>query len=299
MPVRGGVKVFPRNEDSSSSESDVRRGYNYGISRARPESKPKNAISRKYSSSQTDYSDDESYSRAPSDRGMSEFTIPQDVVIESRGASRSPSLSSSANAPSPFRYGMAPVSPFASGAQVIEEEEGHSISDGIFVLRPEMKKPVGSEFSSYRTVRSTPSTKTKTSRHGRIVIETTRAPHPLCPDTKSFCCLMCLFNLGLLLVCLGFVIVLQLSDPPFVWYLGVFMLVFGFLTLIGGLVACGIICREDRVHEKFPEEGQLYWTNRWRREFNLPGSAKEKEAKGPNPYYLNESFYSDHASTRR
>jgi len=35
-----------------------------------------------------DYSDDESYSRAPSDRGMSEFTIPQDVVIESRGASR-------------------------------------------------------------------------------------------------------------------------------------------------------------------------------------------------------------------
>jgi hypothetical protein len=29
---------------------------------------------------------------------------------------------------------------------------------------------------------------------------------------------MLLFNLGLLLVCLGFVIVLQLNDPPFVWY---------------------------------------------------------------------------------
>ena len=39
----------------------------------------------------------------------------------------------------------------------------------------------------------------------------------MCPNTRSCCCLMLLFNLGLLLICLGFVIVLQLNDPPFVW----------------------------------------------------------------------------------
>lgn len=76
---------------------------------------------------------------------------------------------------------------------------------------------------SYRTYRTAPpyaedaTMRSKTSKRGGIVIESTRAPHPMCPNTRSCCCLMLLFNLGLLLICLGFVIVLQLNDPPFVW----------------------------------------------------------------------------------
>ena len=76
---------------------------------------------------------------------------------------------------------------------------------------------------SYRTYRTAPpytedaTLRSKTSKRGGIVIESSRAPHPMCPNTRSCCCLMLLFNLGLLLVCLGFVIVLQLNDPPFVW----------------------------------------------------------------------------------
>ena len=75
---------------------------------------------------------------------------------------------------------------------------------------------------SYRTYRTAPhyedaTLRSKTSKRGGIVIESMRAPHPMCPNTRSCCCLMLLFNLGLLLVCLGFVIVLQLNDPPFVW----------------------------------------------------------------------------------
>lgn len=59
--------------------------------------------------------------------------------------------------------------------------------------------------------------KTKTTRSGKLVMETMTAPHPCCPNTKSVCCLMVLLNLGLLLITLGFVVVLQLYDPAFVW----------------------------------------------------------------------------------
>ena len=59
--------------------------------------------------------------------------------------------------------------------------------------------------------------KTKTSRVGKMEIETMTAPHPFCPNTKGMCCLMVLLNLGLLLVTLGFIVVLQLRDPAFVW----------------------------------------------------------------------------------
>ena len=41
--------------------------------------------------------------------------------------------------------------------------------------------------------------------------------NPFCPNTKGVCCLMVLTNLSLILICIGFVIVLQLTDPPVVW----------------------------------------------------------------------------------
>ena len=38
-----------------------------------------------------------------------------------------------------------------------------------------------------------------------------------CPNTRGICCLMALINLGLILVAIGFIIVLQLPEPAFVW----------------------------------------------------------------------------------
>jgi hypothetical protein len=50
-----------------------------------------------------------------------------------------------------------------------------------------------------------------------VVIETMSAPNPFCPNTRGVCCLMILVNLALILVAIGFIIVLQLQDPAFVW----------------------------------------------------------------------------------
>ncbi len=50
-----------------------------------------------------------------------------------------------------------------------------------------------------------------------VVVETMSAPNPFCPNTRGVCCLMVLVNLALILVAIGFIIVLQLHDPAFVW----------------------------------------------------------------------------------
>jgi hypothetical protein len=74
---------------------------------------------------------------------------------------------------------------------------------------------------SYRSGRApseVSTVKTKTSRKGGLVVETMAAPNPFCPNTKGICCLMLLINLGLILVTLGLVVVIQLFQPLFVWY---------------------------------------------------------------------------------
>ena len=73
------------------------------------------------------------------------------------------------------------------------------------------------------------------------------APNPFCPNTKGICCLMILVNLGLILICIGFIIVLQLPEPAFVWNIGIVILVFGFIAIFVSLLYCMCICqvRED------------------------------------------------------
>lgn len=119
------------------------------------------------------------------------------------------------------------------------------------------------------------SVKTSTSRHGNVMVETMSAPHPCCPNTKGVCCLMILLNLSLILISLGFVIVLQLFRPPFVWYIGVILLVAGFASLIFCLVYCSWVCSGSRRYRS--SNGQLYWTHHWRRQWgpnhpDAPGS---------------------------
>ncbi|KAL7638336.1 UNVERIFIED_CONTAM: hypothetical protein RMT77_010906 [Armadillidium vulgare] len=134
-------------------------------------------------------------------------------------------------------------------------------------------RPPRSDVSHY-SYRSGParsdivSVKTKTTRDGKLVMETMTAPHPCCPNTKSVCCLMILLNLALLLICLGFIVVLQLSEPAYVWYVGIAMLIVGFLVLFGSMIYCIVVCRETE-HLRAPP-GEYYWTNHWTKTVNFP-----------------------------
>ena len=46
-------------------------------------------------------------------------------------------------------------------------------------------------------------------------------------------------------------------------YLGVFMLVFGFVSLIIGLIFCAWMCREGSPDAPLPPNSELYWTHHW------------------------------------
>lgn len=120
-----------------------------------------------------------------------------------------------------------------------------------------------------RSVYSVAST-AKTGRSGRSTrqrgarIEAMSAPNPFCPNARGVCCLMLLINLGLILVTLGFIIVIQFVEPVFVYILGIVFLIFGFLTLIGSMVYCVIVCRDAKTPSQLRNE-DLYWTKHWQK----------------------------------
>lgn len=125
---------------------------------------------------------------------------------------------------------------------------------------------------THRTAGSTGSTlKSKNTMKAGLAVETMSAPNPFCPDTKGVCCLMVLTNLALILICIGFIIVLQLTDPPVIWNIGIVILVFGFITLFITLIYCMCICQETntRRHGQ-PPPGELYWTHHWQKNFTIP-----------------------------
>ena len=105
--------------------------------------------------------------------------------------------------------------------------------------------------------------KSKNTMKAGLAVETMSAPNPFCPNTKGVCCLMVLTNLSLILICIGFIIVLQLTDPPVVWSvhmtitlvtlstnndccrnIGIVILVAGILSLFVTLIYCMCICQE-------------------------------------------------------
>ncbi|XP_047738539.1 serine/threonine-protein kinase fray2 isoform X2 [Hyalella azteca] len=134
------------------------------------------------------------------------------------------------------------------GGRVWDDEERRAASRAASEIYASTRFPRPQSQMSQYTYRSgrhgsdVVSVKTKTTANGKLVMETMTAPHPCCPNTRSCCCLMVLLNLGLLLITLGFVVVLQLYDPPFVWYVGLSMLIFGFLVLFGSLIYCVFVC---------------------------------------------------------
>jgi len=147
------------------------------------------------------------------------------------------------------------------------------------------RPPARSELSHYapshhthKSAVSDGTVKTKTSRHGNLMVETMAAPHPCCPNTKGVCCLMLLLNLAILLIALGFVIILQLFNPPFVWFIGLALLIGGFCALIFCLVYCVWVCKDAH---RANDNGELYWTHHWQKQWGQRG---EPEKAPSEPY---------------
>ncbi|TMW39799.1 hypothetical protein DOY81_015122 [Sarcophaga bullata] len=119
--------------------------------------------------------------------------------------------------------------------------------------RPPSRAP-RSVYSVASTAKTGRSARSTTKRGAKI--ETMSAPNPFCPNVKGVCCLMLLLNLGIILVTLGFVIVVQLYEPFYVWVLGIIFLIFGFLTLIGCMIYCVYVCRDAKTPSQVDSIGQ-------------------------------------------
>ncbi|CAG7819142.1 unnamed protein product [Allacma fusca] len=161
-----------------------------------------------------------------------------------------------------------------------DEKDGSEI----YVVDTAYMKPPASVYSHYSGKSRAPSemssVKTKTSRKGGVVVETMSAPNPCCPNTKGVCWLLVLINLGLILVTLGFSIVLQLFDPPFVWYFGIAFLIVGFTALFASLIFCLHLCRESESQRRRGlQPGEMYWTHHWQKRIALPGMTRHETEK--------------------
>ncbi|CAG4946673.1 unnamed protein product, partial [Parnassius apollo] len=143
--------------------------------------------------------------------------------------------------------------------------------------------------------------RSKVSRKAGVKVEAMAAPNPFCPNVKGMCCLMLLLNLGLILVTLGFVIVLQFFEPLFVWILGIVFLIFGFITLVGSLIYCVVLCRENP-YPRYPDD--FYWTHHWSKtigpsEIHYSASEKPYRQNGHGDRYNKyNGKYSDRESAK-
>ncbi|KAL0822292.1 hypothetical protein ABMA28_004401 [Loxostege sticticalis] len=143
--------------------------------------------------------------------------------------------------------------------------------------------------------------RSKVSRKAGVKVDAMAAPNPFCPNVKGMCCLMLLLNLGLILVTLGFVIVLQFFEPLFVWILGIVFLIFGFITLVGSLIYCVVLCRENP-YPRYPDD--FYWTHHWSKtigpsEIHYNASEKPYRQNGHSDRYNKyNGKYSDRESAK-
>ncbi|CAG9561434.1 unnamed protein product [Danaus chrysippus] len=140
--------------------------------------------------------------------------------------------------------------------------------------------------------------RSKVSRKAGVRVEAMSAPNPFCPNVKGMCCLMLLLNLGLILVTLGFVIVLQFFEPLFVWILGIVFLIFGFITLVGSLIYCVVLCRENP-YPRYPDH--FYWTHHWSKTIGpseIHYTSEKPYRQTDNRYNKYNGKYSDRESAK-
>jgi len=241
------------------------------------------SVNRAYST------DGEESQRAPSDRTMSEYMIANEraaatvVGPEDRHKHRHKTAASR-----PSNYDTEGSEIYVTSAAYRAPSE---LSRGSRYSR-HSQPPSHYSYRSGQAPSEVSTVKTKTSRKGGLVVETMAAPNPFCPNTKGICCLMLLINLGLILVTLGFVVVIQFFEPLFVWILGIVFLIFGFLTLIGSLIYCVIVCKDVKSPKDVSPE-DLYWTHHWQKNIGSPEIHYKAEDKYP------DDRYSDHYSVSK
>ena len=74
--------------------------------------------------------------------------------------------------------------------------------------------------------------------------------------------------------------------------LGIVFLIFGFLTLIGSLIYCVIVCKDVKSPKDVSPE-DLYWTHHWQKNIGSPEIHYKAEDKYP------DDRYSDHYSVSK
>ncbi|CAH1101001.1 unnamed protein product [Psylliodes chrysocephalus] len=222
------------------------------------------------------YSDGEESQRAPSERTLSEYTsVPYTIVNERNGRKYHNHQKSNSyqngNHSTPIRAPSA----LSRGSGYDTNGSDIYVTSGAYKAPSEYSRNSRVRAPSHMSYRSgmAPSVastgKSRGSRKAGMRMEAMAAPNPFCPNIKGMCCLMLLLNLGIILVTLGFVIVIQFFEPIYVWVLGIIFLIFGFLTLIGSLIYCVVICRDfKRPDEINPDE--LYWTHHWQKTIGSP-----------------------------
>ncbi|CAH0546019.1 unnamed protein product [Brassicogethes aeneus] len=229
----------------------------------------------------TAYSDGEESQRAPSERTLSEYTsVPYRIVNERNGRNHH---SNGHHNPPRAASALSRGSGYDNGSDIY-------VTSGAYKAPSELSRGSRARAPSHYSYRSgvAPSVastaRTKTSRKGGVTVETMAAPNPFCPNIKGMCCLMLLLNLGIILVTLGFVIVIQFYEPFYVWILGIIFLIFGFLTLIGSIIYCVVICRDFKSPSEINPD-DLYWTHHWQKHIGTPEIHYKAEEKYPDDRY--------------
>ncbi|XP_037094502.1 uncharacterized protein LOC119114498 [Pollicipes pollicipes] len=127
---------------------------------------------------------------------------------------------------------------------------------------------------TYRSGVSDGTMKTKTSRHGNLMMETMAAPHPCCPNTKGTRA-----DYYLLTAVLQFI--------------GLALLIGGFCALIFCLVYCVWVCKDA---QRANDQGELYWTHHWQKQWGYQPSESHPSRTG-KPASGTEAAHSDTSGT--
>ncbi|XP_018566880.1 uncharacterized protein LOC108907620 isoform X2 [Anoplophora glabripennis] len=217
------------------------------------------------------YSDGEESQRAPSERTLSEYTsVPYTIVNERNGRKYDGTHQKGSSYQNGHHSSPRAPSAMSRGSGYDTNGSDIYVTSGAYKAPSEYSRSSRARAPSHYSYRSgvAPSVastaKSRSSRKAGMTVEAMATPNPFCPNIKGMCCLMLLLNLGIILVTLGFVIVIQFYEPVYVWILGIVFLIFGFLTLIGSLIYCVIICKDVKnPREVNPED--MYWTHHWQK----------------------------------
>ncbi|KAK9881622.1 hypothetical protein WA026_016492 [Henosepilachna vigintioctopunctata] len=242
----------------------------------------------------TEYFDGEESQRGYWEKPESEYTsVPYHIENERK---KEPKYENRENG---YQYVPPPALSFMSRESGYDDGSEVYVTSGAYKAPSEMSSRYHppSEYSPpSRRAPSAVSMDRRSYRKAGLQMDVLAAPNPFCPHAKGLCCLMLLFNLGIILVTLGFVIIIQFHDPIIVWILGIIFEIFGCLTLIGSLIYCVVIFREVRPPNDLED---IHWTHHWQKRIGTVPSESHYGTKERYPDDAQSDKYtSDHYSER-